>query len=105
MGLLWSWGFACTDKLKYQLETKYNFKKFSQAPEGFTDIAKFFIKDFSCYMFVDLMVYPLEILLTKLSADAGKVREYANPLDCLTKIVSQNGLKGLYVGFSIKLVH
>ena len=54
---------------------------------------------------IDIFYYPLEVVLTKIHADAGAVREYFNPFDCIQNIIQKDGLKGFYVGYSIKLLH
>jgi Mitochondrial carrier protein len=54
---------------------------------------------------IDIFYYPLEVVITKIHADAGAVREYFNPLDCIQNIIQKDGLKGFYVGYSIKLLH
>ncbi len=57
-----------------------------------------------------LVVYPLDFARTRLAADMGKksadgkdTRQFTGMGDCLSKIVKQDGVKGLYRGFVVSL--
>ncbi|XP_008419012.1 ADP/ATP translocase 3 [Poecilia reticulata] len=51
-------------------------------------------------------VYPLDFARTRLAADVGKAgqeREFKGLGDCLMKIFTSDGLKGLYQGFNVSV--
>jgi solute carrier family 25 (adenine nucleotide translocator) protein 4/5/6/31 len=54
------------------------------------------------------VVYPLDFARTRLAADVGKgankEREFNGLVDCLKKVVQNDGVKGLYRGFGISVV-
>lgn len=47
------------------------------------------------------LVYPIDFIRTRLAADVGNSmnREFKNSFDCMKKIVSKDGVSGLYRGF------
>jgi len=53
-----------------------------------------------------LFVYPLDFARTRLAADVGKNntdRQFTGLIDCVKKIYSKNGLRGIYTGFGISV--
>jgi solute carrier family 25 (adenine nucleotide translocator) protein 4/5/6/31 len=54
------------------------------------------------------VVYPLDFARTRLAADVGKgankEREFNGLVDCLKKVVQNDGIGGLYRGFGISVV-
>lgn len=51
------------------------------------------------------VVYPLDLVRTKLAADIGsETKEYSGIRDCLTKVYSTSGVSGLYKGFALSVV-
>lgn len=51
-------------------------------------------------------VYPLDFARTRLAADVGKgdSREFTGLVDCIQKIYSKGGFRGLYNGFGMSVV-
>ena len=51
------------------------------------------------------VVYPIDFARTRLAADvgSGKTREFSGFSDCLSKVASADGMKGLYRGFGISV--
>ena len=49
-----------------------------------------------------ILYYPLEVGLVKILTDYAPIPKYEHLLDCLTKILSRDGLRGLFQGFKIK---
>jgi len=52
------------------------------------------------------VVYPLDFARTRLAADvgSGKTREFNGLVDCLKKVATSDGPKGLYKGFGISVI-
>jgi solute carrier family 25 (adenine nucleotide translocator) protein 4/5/6/31 len=52
------------------------------------------------------VVYPLDFARTRLAADvgSGKTREFNGLVDCLKKVFTADGAKGLYKGFGISVI-
>ena len=54
------------------------------------------------------VVYPLDFSRTRLAADVGKgpnkEREFNGLVDCLKKVVQNDGIAGLYKGFGISVI-
>ncbi len=53
-----------------------------------------------------IFVYPLDFARTRLGADIGKSehqRQFKGLFDCCGKIVKQDGIKGLYQGFTVSV--
>lgn len=54
-----------------------------------------------------IFVYPLDFARTRLGADVGKSaseRQFNGLMDCCAKIFKQDGIKGLYQGFSVSVL-
>lgn len=54
-----------------------------------------------------IFVYPLDFARTRLGADIGKgpnERQFTGLLDCCAKIFKQDGIQGLYQGFSVSVL-
>lgn len=67
------------------------------------DTAKYFAKDFLVSCIYETAQYPLEVLMVKYISDMGEIRIYANPIDCLYKIVKEEGITGLFTGLTVRL--
>ncbi len=54
-----------------------------------------------------IFVYPLDFARTRLGADIGKSasdRQFNGLFDCCGKIITKDGIKGLYQGFGVSVI-
>lgn len=51
-----------------------------------------------------LVVYPLDLTRTRLSADVGVTRQYSGIIDCVVKTTKQHGILGNYRGLLVSLL-
>lgn len=81
---------ACYDQIKYMI------KKSGMVPDG---LATQFFSAFAAGFFMATTVSPFDMIRTKLMNQPTDKKVYSGFVDCFTKIVKKDGVKGLYAGF------
>jgi solute carrier family 25 (adenine nucleotide translocator) protein 4/5/6/31 len=96
-----------TQALNFAFKDKYKMLFVKHNPK--TDFWKFFAENLASSVAAGatalLFVYPLDFARTRLAADVGKgdAREFTGLVDCIKKIYSSDGIKGLYQGFGVSI--
>jgi Mitochondrial carrier protein len=111
-GILGYWRGNFCHLMRYTMSTAIKFRTYhyfrnkfiKDTPTGSELVVKEGLALISSSLLCQLFTYPLELLRIRIGCDVGlkgQLRNYNSIYDCIQKIIPNNGVKGLYEGFTL----